>query len=197
MTSFTHEINKHSMNLTDEEYNFYLDFINFCEEQGGHTDVKKTSQIHFKVIKKEKKPLFAVIKPYKRDVKALSRVQFCHKKRVFNNKFEYDSSLNKNSEVVFSDLFANQSVYSKGKGTPYRGVSKNGNRFQVILFIQGKKRYVGTYATVEEAARTYDKLAIVFHGLKARTNYKYTKEEYDEILRETMAHMPEIINKLN
>lgn len=38
------------------------------------------------------------------------------------------------------------------------------------------KRYVGSACTEEEAARVYDKRSIVSAGLKAKTNFAYTKE---------------------
>ena len=39
-----------------------------------------------------------------------------------------------------------------------------------------KKMYVGAIQNEEEAAMLYDKIAIVTHGLKAKTNFSYTKK---------------------
>ena len=47
---------------------------------------------------------------------------------------------------------------SKGKkpsGSRYRGVSRNGNQRQVLIMVNKKKRYVGSYSNEEEAARAY------------------------------------------
>ena len=38
------------------------------------------------------------------------------------------------------------------RGSRYRGVSKNGLKWQALLMIGGKKRYLGSFGTDEEAA---------------------------------------------
>ena len=47
----------------------------------------------------------------------------------------------------------------------YRGVSKNGEKWQALITIKGRKRYIGTREDQEEAAQLYDKYAILQHGL--------------------------------
>eukprot|EP00344_Euplotes_crassus_P004748 CAMPEP_0197010244 /NCGR_PEP_ID=MMETSP1380-20130617/53415_1 /TAXON_ID=5936 /ORGANISM="Euplotes crassus, Strain CT5" /LENGTH=100 /DNA_ID=CAMNT_0042432035 /DNA_START=184 /DNA_END=483 /DNA_ORIENTATION=- len=69
---------------------------------------------------------------------------------------------------------------TKFRGSNYRGVSANGKSWQVFIVIGGKKSYAGTEATQEKAAALYDKLAIAFHGMKAKTNFSYTKFEVCE-----------------
>ena len=67
------------------------------------------------------------------------------------------------------------------RGSKYRGVSKNGNQWQVLIMINKKKRYIGNYKNEEEAASSYDIVAIQNHGSKAKTNFYYTPEEIDRI----------------
>lgn len=55
---------------------------------------------------------------------------------------------------------------SKSRGSRFRGVSKNGSKHQVFIMINKKKRFIGVYKEEEEAARVYDKLAVIFHGHK-------------------------------
>jgi hypothetical protein len=70
------------------------------------------------------------------------------------------------------------------RSSKFRGVSKNGNQWQVLIMVKKRKRYVGSFSSEEEAARNYDKVALIFHGKKAKTNYFYRFEEIEEILSE-------------
>ena len=65
----------------------------------------------------------------------------------------------------------------KPRGSRYRGVSRNGSQWQVLIMVNKKKRYVGSYSDEKEAARAYDKVALQNHGQKAKTNFDYNKEE--------------------
>ena len=67
------------------------------------------------------------------------------------------------------------------RGSKYRGVSKNGNQWQVLIMINKKKRYIGNYKNEEEAASSYDIVAIQNHGNKAKTNFYYTPEQIIKI----------------
>ena len=67
------------------------------------------------------------------------------------------------------------------RGSKYRGVSKNGNQWQVLIMVNKKKRYIGNYKTEDEAASSYDIVAIQNHGKKAKTNFYYTPEEIQKI----------------
>mmetsp|Transcript_10300 Transcript_10300/g.10163 ORF Transcript_10300/g.10163 Transcript_10300/m.10163 type:complete len:82 (+) Transcript_10300:633-878(+) len=66
---------------------------------------------------------------------------------------------------------------SKFRGSNYRGVSANGKSWQVFIVIGGKKSYAGSESTQEKAAALYDKLAIIFHGIKAKPNFSYNKSQ--------------------
>ena len=59
----------------------------------------------------------------------------------------------------------------------YRGVSRNGNNWQVFLMMNRSKTYVGTYPSEEIAARVYDIMSIKYRGLKARTNFMYNDDQ--------------------
>lgn len=60
---------------------------------------------------------------------------------------------------------------AKSRGSRFRGVSKNGSKHQVFIMINKKKRFIGVYKEEEEAARVYDKLAIIFHGHKVCSRF--------------------------
>ena len=59
------------------------------------------------------------------------------------------------------------------RGSKYRGVSKNGGKWQVLIMINRQKTYFGKYDKEEDAAKAYDEIAMKFHGDKARTNFVY------------------------
>ena len=61
------------------------------------------------------------------------------------------------------------------RGSKYRGVSKNGKKWQVQVQLNQRKKYKGQIKTERLAARVYDKRAIFAYGIKAKTNFDYTK----------------------
>ena len=50
-----------------------------------------------------------------------------------------------------------------------------GKNWQVLMMIDQAKKYIGSYRTEEEAARVYDKYSILVNGIKAKTNFSYTR----------------------
>ena len=69
------------------------------------------------------------------------------------------------------------SLMINGRSSKYRGVSRNGNNWQVFLMINRNKTYVGTYPSEEIAARVYDIMSIKYRGIKARTNFIYNNDQ--------------------
>ena len=69
------------------------------------------------------------------------------------------------------------------RGSKYRGISKNGNSWQILLMVNRKKKYLGTLQSEELAAKFYDKVAIQYQGAKAKTNFPYNKHQVMQILR--------------
>ena len=54
----------------------------------------------------------------------------------------------------------------------------------MFIMIDGKKKmYQGGYESAEAAGRAYDQAAIQMRGLKARTNFSYSKNQVEKILR--------------
>ena len=45
-----------------------------------------------------------------------------------------------------------------------------------------KKIYMGAIEDEKEAALIYDNIAILLHGLKAKTNFSYTKQEITDMV---------------
>ena len=65
---------------------------------------------------------------------------------------------------------------SNFRGSRYRGISKNGNSWQILVMVNRKKQYLGTLPSESQAAKFYDKVAIQYQGIKAKTNFAYNKK---------------------
>ena len=101
-----------------------------------------------------------------------------------NNKAVYVNSYLLNSPSASKKLKQLNKITFIGKSkrsSKFRGVSKNGNQWQVLLMYKKGKSYVGSYSSEEFAARIYDILAIKLRGVKARTNFKYSYEQIKKI----------------
>ena len=86
------------------------------------------------------------------------------------------------------------------RGSIYRGVSKNGNQWQVLMKENNNKTYKGSYPSEELAARIYDVLALKNKRFKARTNFKYSSKQikkiYETEIDITDKDIYDIINQL-
>ena len=69
------------------------------------------------------------------------------------------------------------------RGSKYRGISKNGSSWQILVMINRKKRYVGKLPSEIHAARFYDHVSIQYQGDLAKCNFPYTKREVLQLLR--------------
>jgi hypothetical protein len=85
----------------------------------------------------------------------------------------------KNSNTPF---YSNKNGKSQ-RGSQYRGVSRNGNQWQVLIMVKKQKLYLGSFTDEKEAGKAYDMVAIKNHGLKAKTNFLYTDEEIRRLLQ--------------
>ena len=106
---------------------------------------------------------------------SISLMNYCEKENNTN------ISLNE-KKIINKSKIQEKNIGERGKrGSKYRGVSKNGNQWQVLIMINKKKRYIGNYKTEEEAANSYDIVAIQNHGNKAKTNFYYSPDEILQI----------------
>jgi len=107
------------------------------------------------------------------EIKVMKNNKVVYINSNLDNSFSPSKNLKKLNKIIFID---------RGKrGSKYRGVSRNGNQWQVLIMLHKSKSYVGTYSTEEIAARIYDILAIKYRGVKARTNFIYNDQQIKKI----------------
>ena len=94
-----------------------------------------------------------------------------------NNKLIYMNKILIKPKVKNNDVV----VEKKKRSSLYRGVSKNGNSWQVIISSKYSKGYIGVFKTQEIAARIYDFISIKNKGIKARTNFEYDIHQIQNI----------------
>ena len=106
-----------------------------------------------------------------------------------NKKIVYINSdlLNKYSTSRYIKKAKHINFVTRNKtSSKFRGVSRNGNKWQILIAINNKKYYLGSYPSEEIAARVYDIHAIKMRGIKARTNYPYNKIQIKNIIEKNI-----------
>lgn len=81
------------------------------------------------------------------------------------------------------------------RGTNFRGVSRNGKcNWQILSMIDGQKVYFGTVDNIFKAAVLYDIVSIQSKGLKAKTNFFYSRNELIALMSlESLMHIKHVI----
>ena len=132
---------------------------------------------------------FNVIKEEK-PAKKINKVDFLNKEsnneiRVLkNNKVVYINKDLLNSYSSLRNIKRLNRIFFVGtnkRRSKYRGVSKNGYQWQVLMMVNKNKYYLGSYPSEDLAARIYDVLAIKHRGTKARTNFVYNNDQIKKI----------------
>jgi hypothetical protein len=137
------------------------------------------------------------------------------KRNVLNTENNNEIKVLKNNKVVYINTYLLNSYSSSRniktlnniafvgrnkRSSQYRGVSKNGNLWQVLMMINNNQYYLGRYPSEELAARIYDILAIKNRGVKARTNFVYNNNQIKKICESEIdlksANISDIIEQL-
>lgn len=104
------------------------------------------------------------------------------------SNFSKEKRIRKNNKMVFINKSLIQpkkkykDIKEKKRRSRYRGVSKNGNKWQAIMCYNKNKGYIGLYPTEEIAARVYDIYSIKNEGIKAKTNFAYNNHQIRVII---------------
>ena len=123
------------------------------------------------------------------------------KKSVLDNKTNNKIKVLKNKKIVYInadllDKYSVKKIIKKSKNinfvkinktySKFRGVSRNGNQWQVLIMSNNKKYYLGSYRSEEFAAKVYDIFAIKMKGIKARTNFTYNNIQIKNIFEKNI-----------
>lgn len=102
--------------------------------------------------------------------------------REEENKVKENSKINNKKKIFFikkiTDREKEEAEEKKAKkyiyrGSKYRGVSRNGKTWQVLIMINRNKNYIGNFKSEDDAAKAYDEYAMKFHKNKARLNFSH------------------------
>ena len=107
------------------------------------------------------------------EIKVLKNNKVVFINSYFLNSYSTSRAIKKLSKINF--------LKRKKRSSKYRGVSKNGNKFQVLMMINKKRCYKGSFSSEVLAARIYDIHAIKTRGIKARTNFVYNNIQIKKI----------------
>lgn len=77
------------------------------------------------------------------------------------------------------------------RGSIYRGVSKNGKKWQVMVMGNNCKYFSGSIMSERLAARIYDRFALQHFGLRAKTNLDYNKNTLLQMINEIQTQIIE------
>lgn len=111
-----------------------------------------------------------------------SEVEGKEKPNIFNSNKTIKNKTKKKVFSIFKDKTRKKPYKKLGykkkdiyvyRGSKYRGVTKNGKTWQVLIMINRNKKYYGNFKSEESAAKAYDELAMQYHKEKARLNFAH------------------------
>jgi len=94
-----------------------------------------------------------------------------------------ESEVDMNKIVISGSQKQNLSKFHVDfRGSIYRGVSRNGRAWQILIVIDSERVYLCTTNDPQTAALLYDIAVVQIKGMRAKVNFKYTKLELLAIL---------------
>lgn len=171
-----------------------INLININANKIPQNPIECNKQKDFKLLNKKrfKTDTKSQIETSKQQAIKNKKVVYCHSDTILNNTLKKEKNKQLDINIIANtntkksnpsdDSFTTNPYLSKSRGSIYRGVSRNGNQWQVLIMINKKKSYIGSYSTEEKAAKEYDVVALCNHGKKAKTNFYYTPEEIEKII---------------
>ena len=181
---YKNNINRNTNNEYKDVFNCINKNINNINNNFKNSSINKSTNIKSDNIaikednsKKNKKKLIAskisLNEENNNEVKVLKN----NKVVYINTHLLNSDSTSKNIKPLTKITF----IRKNKRSSRYRGVSKNGNQWQVLFMFNKSKNYIGSYNSEEYAARIYDILVLKYRGVKARTNFIYNHEQIQMI----------------
>ena len=140
---------------------------------------EENSKIFFEIVsksgssqKKENIPNNQKIN-FKLSHKDYVRIKKNNKMVYINSDFALSENKNKINRIIFTK--------TTKRGSRFRGVSKNGNLWQVLIMHKKHNFYIGSFSSEEIAARIYDIKSYELKGKNAKTNFVYSDNELETI----------------
>ena len=177
--------NKDIINQENKSFNYNINNnanikcnINNNVAKSQHIDNKTSLKNNyiFKVTHaKVKRPKKKYIKQTEsnNEIKVLKNKKIVYVNTLLLNSYSTSKNIKQLNKITF--------IGKSKRSSQYRGVSKNGNQWQVLMMLKKKKSYIGSYDSEEVAGRVYDILSIKNRGIKAKTNFIYTSEQIKNI----------------
>ena len=187
--------------------NCYRYYINLENKKNNNIDIYEKKIINNSFLIKKNK--YQLINEYINDnnnKKLINNDELSIGGKNQQNKFKnYDimnneiKVINYNKSVYMNKLLIkknNNRIKKSKRSSKYRGVSKNGKKWQVLFMINKNKNYIGTYSSEEIAARVYDIISIKKKGIKSKTNFLYNNQQIIKILEKDIDFKSENISNI-
>ena len=155
--------------FNDEECNLYPEKSEKIQATIDEIKRNNSTEKNHKII--FKKHIFEL--QTNNEIKVLKNNKVVYVNKILLNKYSTARGIKKLKKFNF--------VIRKKRSSIYRSVSKNGSKWQVLMMINNKKCYLGSYPSEDLAARIYDIHAIKSWGTKARTNFVYDNNQIKNI----------------
>ena len=155
---------------------------------------KKKKEI---IIKKNKFFIYKIEKNFNNNISLINGKKFINKKKMFkvfnfssfkktkvlkNNKFVYENNYNSIENYLrYNEKNAIKTFKKSCRSSLYRGVSKNGVNWQVLLMNNKRAYYFGNFRSEKIAAKIYDIFSLKLRGNKAITNFSYDNDQIEKI----------------
>jgi hypothetical protein len=204
LSSNINNLNKNINNklVSKDEINLNKTTSNYknIEDISSRNSTLSTNNRNINNIDIKKKNIFTVIKyncdnsinSYEsnnnNEVKVFKNKKVVYINSCLLNSYTYSKNLKKAKKVTF--------IGTTKRSSRFRGVSKNGNQWQVVMMHQKDKIYGGCYSSEENAARIYDILTIKKRGINSKTNFVYNISQMEKISKMNIDIKDKNINEI-